>query len=292
MPDVARTPARVAVFPALFVLLWSTGFIAAKYGLPHAPPFTFLGYRFAIVAVLMTAVATLADAAWPRGAQAWHCAVAGWLVHGIYLGGVFFAISKGTAAGVSAMIVGLQPLLTVLLAWMWLGERVVARQWAGLAIGLAGVALVVGHKLGAAGWPSVVALVAALVGISVGTLYQKRYCHAVDLRTGAAIQFAACALAYVPLVAFVDGWRVDWAPAFVGALAWSVVVLSMISISVLYWLLRRGAAADVARLFFLVPAVTAVMAFVLFGERLTSLALVGMALIAVGVVLGRARPDA
>ncbi len=188
------------------------------------------------------------------------------------------------------MIVGLQPLLTVLLAWLWLGERVVGRQWMGLAIGLAGVALVVGHKLEAAGWPGVVALVAALAGISVGTLYQKRYCRDVDLRSGAVVQFAACALGYLPLVAFVDGWRVDWAPAFAGALAWSVVVLSMISISVLYWLLRHGAAADVARLFFLVPAVTAVMAYLLFGERLTLLAIVGMVLIAVGVVLGRARP--
>jgi drug/metabolite transporter (DMT)-like permease len=163
----------------------------------------------------------------------------------------------------------------------------VARQWVGLAIGVLGGALVVGHKLGAAGSASVVALLAALAAISIGTLYQKRYCRAIDLRAGSSIQFIACALAYLPLVAWLGAPAVQWTVPLVGALAWSVLVLSIISINLLYLLLREGAAADVARLFFLVPAVTAVMAFVLFDEVLGWVALVGMVLIAVGVVLGR-----
>jgi drug/metabolite transporter (DMT)-like permease len=277
----------VAAFPALFVLLWSTGFIAAKYGLPYAPPLTFLLYRFLLVAALMTLVARVARVEWPRGIAIIHCAVAGLLVHGIYLGGVFVAISRGAPAGVSAMIVGLQPLLTVVVAWLWLGERVVLRQWIGLGIGVLGVALVVGHKLGAAGTASVVALLSALAAISVGTLYQKRYCRAIDLRAGSSIQFLACALAYLPVVAWLDAPAVQWTVPFIGALAWSVLVLSIVSINLLYLLLREGAAADVARLFFLVPAVTAVMAFFLFGEVLGWVALVGMVLIALGVVLGR-----
>ena len=285
----SRKPAAriVAFFPALFVLLWSTGFIAAKYGLPYAPPLTFLLYRFLLVGALMTLVARLARVEWPKGMAIAHCAVAGLLVHGIYLGGVFIAIAHGAPAGVSAMIVGLQPLLTVVVAWLWLDERVVARQWTGLCIGVLGVALVVGHKLGAAGAASVVALLAALVAISVGTLYQKRYCRAIDLRAGSSIQFIACALAYLPLVAWLDALAAQWTLPFIGALAWSVLVLSIVSINLLYLLLREGAAADVARLFFLVPAVTAVMAFVLFDEVLGWVALVGMVLIALGVVLGR-----
>jgi drug/metabolite transporter (DMT)-like permease len=283
-----------ALLPALFVLLWSTGFIAAKFGLPYAPPFTFLLYRFVLVALVMSGVAFAFRVVWPAPRVIAHSVVAGLLVHGVYLGGVFFAIAHGAPAGVSAMIVGLQPLVTVLLAWLWLGERVVPRQWVGLAIGVLGVALVVGHKLGAAGTPSVVALLASLVAISIGTLYQKRYCRAIDLRAGASIQFIACAVAYVPLVLLVDAGPVQWTLAFTGALAWSVIVLSIISIAVLYWLLRHGAAADVARLFFLVPAVTALMAFALFGETLTLIALFGMVLIALGVMLGgsRAQPGA
>jgi drug/metabolite transporter (DMT)-like permease len=282
-----RAAGLVAFFPALFVLLWSTGFIAAKYGLPYAPPLTFLLYRFLLVAALMTLVARIAHVEWPKGMAIAHCAVAGLLVHGIYLGGVFVAIARGAPAGVSAMIVGLQPLLTVVVAWLWLDERVMPRQWIGLVIGVLGVALVVGHKLGAAGPASVVALLAALAAISFGTLYQKHYCRQIDLRAGSSIQFIACALAYLPLAAWLDAPAVQWTAPFIGALAWSVLVLSIISINLLYLLLRKGAAADVARLFFLVPAVTAVMAFVLFDEVLSWVALAGMAMIAVGVVLGR-----
>jgi drug/metabolite transporter (DMT)-like permease len=279
------------LLPGLFVVLWSTGFIAAKYGLPYAPPLEFLLVRFALVASLMTLVAFATRATWPRDRrQIAHIAVAAWLVHGVYLGGVFIALAAGMPAGTSAMLVGLQPILTVLLARAWLGERISRLQWAGLVLGLIGVYFVVRHKIGLGGdATALVAVMAALVGISVGTLYQKKYCAHVDLRSGAVVQFTACALLYAAIVAL-TGWHpIDWTPQFVFALGWSVIVLSVGAISLLYWLLRHGAAADVARLFYLVPPVTALMAFALFAERLDALALAGMALIAVGVALARRR---
>jgi drug/metabolite transporter (DMT)-like permease len=279
------------LLPGLFVVLWSTGFIAAKYGLPYAPPLEFLLVRFALVASLMTLVTLATRATWPRDRrQIAHIAVAAWLVHGVYLGGVFIAIAAGMPAGTSAMLVGLQPILTVFLARAWLGERITRLQWAGLVLGLVGVYFVVRHKIGLGGdATALVAVLAALVGISVGTLYQKKYCAHVDLRSGAVVQFTACALLYAAIVAL-TGWQpIDWTPQFAFALGWSVIVLSVGAISLLYWLLRHGAAADVARLFYLVPPVTALMAFALFGEWLDALALAGMALIAVGVALARRR---
>ena len=288
MTDLAHARRQLA-FPVLFVLLWSTGFIAAKYGLPYAPPLTFLLYRFALVAVLMTAVALATGASWPQSmAEAGHVAVAAWLVHGLYLGGVFVALAGGMPAGTSAMLVGLQPILTVLIARGWLGEPVSPRQWAGLVLGLAGVWLVVRHKVSFSGdFAGLLPSALALLGISVGTLYQKRYCTRVDLRSGAVIQFAACALLYLPLVLAFEGAPVRWTPDFLFALGWSVVVLSVGAISLLYWLLRHGAAASVARLFYLVPPVTAVLAWLMFGETLDALAIAGMAAIAVAVAMSR-----
>jgi drug/metabolite transporter (DMT)-like permease len=288
MTDAAHARRQLA-FPLLFVLLWSTGFIAAKYGLPYAPPLTFLLYRFALVAMLMMAVALATGARWPdTPAQAGHVAVSALLVHGAYLGGVFIALAGGMPAGMAAMLVGLQPLLTVAIARGWLGERVVPRQWLGLLLGLAGVWLVVRHKLALAGDLSgLAALAVALAGISVGTLYQKRFCSHVDLRAGAVIQFGACAVVYLPLALALERAPVRWTPEFAFALGWSVVVLSVGAISLLYWLLRHGAATNVAGLFFLVPAVTAVMAWLMFGETLDALAITGMVLISVGVALAR-----
>lgn len=277
--------------PALFVILWSTGFIAARYGLPYAPPLRFLLLRFTLVAGLMTIVAVATGARWPRSPrQIGHLVVASWLVNGVYLGGVFISIAQGMPAGTSAMVVGLQPVLTVFLARAWLGERVSTLQWIGLGAGLAGVWLVVRHRIGPATDPgSLLPILAALVAISVGTLYQKRYASSVDLRTGAAIQFAACAAVYLPLVIITRPAPVDWTAQFAFALAWSVIVLSAGAISLLYWLLRRGAAADVAGLFYLVPPVTAAMAWWMFDETLGVLALAGMVLIAIGVLLARRR---
>ena len=281
----------VALFPALFVLLWSTGFIAAKVGLPHAPPYQFLFYRFTLVALLMAVVAWAMHAVWPKTLREYlNIAVVAWLVHGVYLGGVFVALADGMAAGTSAMLVGLQPVLTVLLARAFLAERVVARQWFGLLLGLAGVYLVVRHKMDFAGnLQGLLPSTLALIGISVGTLYQKRHCSHIDLRSGAVIQFTACAIVFAPLAFIVDPHPVAWTAQFMFALGWSVLVLSVGAISLLYWLLRHGATAGVARLFFLVPPVTAVMAWVLFGETLGMDALFGMALIATGVLLARPR---
>ncbi len=226
-------------------MLWSTGFIAAKYGLPYAPPLTFLWYRFLLVAALMTVVSVATRAPWPGSAlQIVHIAVAAWLVHGAYLGGVFVALSQGLAAGTVAMLVGLQPLLTVLIARGWLGERVDARQWLGLGLGLVGVWLVLNHKVQfAAGAPGLLPTGLALLGISIGTLYQKRFCSRVDLRSGSVVQFAACALLYAPL-ALGEHAPVRWTAEFMFALGWSVLVLSVGAISLLYWLLRHGAAAE------------------------------------------------
>ena len=289
-----RAPVRprgAAFFPALFVLLWSTGFIAAKYGLPHAPPFTFLLLRFLLVTLLMLALALATRAPWPRARSDYaHVAIAALLVHGLYLGGVFVALDGGMPAGTSAMLVGLQPILTVFLAWLWLRERIGPRQWAGLVLGLIGVWLVIRHKVDFGGGhngllPSAI----ALAGISVGALYQKRHASHVDLRSGAVIQFAACALVYAPLAWLLDVRPVQWVPAFLFALGWSVVVLSVGAISLLYWLLRHGAASGVARLFYLVPMVTAVESWLLFGETLDALAIAGMVMIAAGVMLARPR---
>jgi drug/metabolite transporter (DMT)-like permease len=276
--------------PALFVVLWSTGFIAAKFGLPYAPPLTFLLYRFALVASLMTIVCIVTNASWPaRRADYLNVAIAAWLVHGVYLGGVFVAMSRGMAAGTAAMLVGLQPVLTVFLARLWLREPVVARQWIGLGLGLLGVWLVVRHKVRIdTDLVALVAIVAALLGISIGTLWQKRHASHVDLRTGAVVQFFACALVYLPLViAFEQPSSVQWTASFGLAIGWSVLVLSVGAISLLYWLLRHGAISGVARLFYLVPAVTASMAWLLFDERLDAVALVGMGIIAVAVLLAR-----
>lgn len=289
MAAPGQKPAGAALFPALFVLLWSTGFVAAKYGLPYAPPFKFLFYRFLLVAALMSVVALVTHAAWPRTTREYaHLALVALLVHGLYLGGVFVALAGGMPAGTSAMLVGLQPILTVFLAWMWMGERVAARQWAGLVLGLAGVYFVVRHKVDFAGdLAGILPSTIALVGISVGTLYQKRHCAHIDLRSGAVVQFATCALAFAPLALLAEATDVQWDPPFLFALGWSVVVLSVGAISLLYWLLRHGAAAGVARLFYLVPPVTALMAWLIFGETLDTLALAGMVLIAIGVALAR-----
>ena len=283
-------PRGAALFPALFVLLWSTGFIAAKLGLPDAPPFSFLFVRFVCVAALMAAVAIATGARWPtKREEIVDASIAAWLVHGGYLGGVFVAISRGMPAGTAAMLVGMQPIVTVFLARAWLGERVLPRQWVGLALGIVGVWLVVREKVSFDADPgALVAIVIALFSISVGTIWQKRHASHVDLRTGAVIQFTACAIAYLPLALLFESDRaIHWTPAFAFAIGWSVLVLSVGAISLLYWLLRHGAASGVASLFYLVPPVTALMAWALFGERLGAAAFAGLAVIVVAVALAR-----
>ncbi|MDK3022505.1 DMT family transporter [Cupriavidus taiwanensis] len=280
--------------PWLFVLIWSTGFIVAKYGMPYAEPMTFLFLRFAGVLVLMVPFVLLARVPLPRvagtAATDWravgHIAVAGLLLQAGYLGGVWAAIKLGMPAGVSALIVGMQPILTALIATR-MGERIDARQWLGLLLGIAGVALVVANKLGTSGLtPASLALAGgALISITVGTVYQRHFCPVFDLRMGSVIQFAAAALACVPFMFLFETRAVQWTPAMLGALAWSVVALSIGAISLLFLLIRQGAATKVSSLMYLTPPTTAVMAWLLFGERFPPLAAAGMVLAALGVAL-------
>jgi len=296
MPVAERGVARLwlRALPGLFVLMWSTGFVSAKFGLPYAEPLTFLLLRFALVVALMLPLALAMRAAWPSTlAQAGHVAVAGVLMQGGYLGGVFCSIHLGMSAGVSALIVGVQPILTAFASAPLFGERLRARQWLGLLLGFGGVLLVVLGRSTLTGiTPATLALsVLALFSITAGTLYQKRYCGAVDLRTGSVIQFCAAGLVLFPLALSFETMRVRWTAEFVATLVWLVLVLSIGAISLLYILIRKGAATRVASLFYLVPPATALMAYAMFGETLNPAAMAGMALAALGVALVVYRPQ-
>lgn len=281
----------IAVMPGLFVVLWSTGFIGAKFGLPYAEPFTFLALRFALVIALLAAVAAATRAPWPRDRRLLgHLAVSGMLVHGVYLGGVFAAIDRGLPSGLTALIVGLQPVLTAMVAGRWLGESVSLRQWLGFGLGLAGVVLVLSTRLTAVAgaaldWGGVAFAVAALLGITAGTLWQKRHCTGMDLRTGAVVQYLAASAPMLAAALAFETMDIRWTGDFVFALAWLVLVLSVGAISLLMTLIRLGEAARTAGFFYLVPPVTALMAWALFDEALSPLALAGMAVAALGVAL-------
>lgn len=278
----------VAWMPWTFVFLWSTGFIGAKLGLPYAPPVTFLLLRFAFVLALMLPIALVLRARWPASpAQVAHIAAAGVLLHGGYLGGVFTAIHSGMSAGLAALIVGLQPVLTAVAVAPILRERVTARQWLGLALGFGGVALVVAQQATLAGLTPFggAMIVLALVSITAGTVYQKRFCAAFDLRAGSVIQFIAAGAVLAPFAFAFEREPVRWTGELIFAMAWLVLVLSIGAISLLTLLIRRGAATKVASLFYLVPPFTAVIAFLLFDERLDALGAAGFALAVIGVAL-------
>ena len=275
-------------FPAIFVFLWSTGFVGARYAMPHAEPFTFLSMRYALALVILAPVAAFAlrGASGVTAPRLAHAAFAGSLIHGLYLGGVFFAVRHGLPAGVTALVAGLQPLLTALLAASLVGERVTARHWMGLAVGLLGVGLVVAPKLGGAGGFTIGQLMPALgavAGISLGTVWQKRFVGSLDLRVGTAVQYVGALLpTFMAAYAF-ETMQVDWAAEMVLALVWLTLALSIGAIFLLLYLIREGAVSRVASLMYLVPAVTALQTFVLFGEQLTAVQLLGMALAAGGV---------
>ena len=280
-------------YPFLFVLLWSTGFIGAKFGLPYAEPVTFLCVRYLLVIAVMGGVALATRAPWPHAPRQWlHIGVTGLLVHATYLGGVFMAISHGLPAGIASLVVGLQPLLTALGAGALLGEKVLPRQWAGLVLGFGGVGLVVSHKVAAAASaPELSAMLTpvlvALVGITAGTLYQKRFCPAFDLRTGSVIQFVPCLIVSALVASQTETMLITWSGPFVFALGWLVLVLSVGAISLLNLLIRSSSAVNVASLFYLTPPTTALIAWGVFGETLTGLALAGMAITVFGVWLAR-----
>jgi drug/metabolite transporter (DMT)-like permease len=275
-----------AAAPAIFVLLWSTGFVGTKYVIRNADPLTYLAIRIAIVVVLMALICAVARPVWLNRTEIGHSIVAGILVHGFYLGGTAVAISLSIPAGLSALMPGLQPILMATIANRWLGERVTPLQWGGLFLGLAGVALILHDRpiSGQAGWGWFASTV-SLVSITLGTLYQRRYCGQIDWRSGNLVQYIAVT-AFFTIAAFLFEQRVvHWTAEFVLATMWLAVVLSIGSIGLLYWLIRHQAATSVASLFYLVPAVTSVMAFFLFDERLDAIAIAGMVACAAAVFL-------
>ncbi len=273
--------------PALFVVLWSSAFVTAKLAVIDAEPLTFLGVRFVLAAALMALLAAAVSASWPTTARAiGHAAVVGLLIHATYLGGVFVAISHGLPSGMAALIVSLQPLLTGALSGLLLDEAVTPRQWLGLGLGIVGTGLVLEQNLGVGGdaW-SVASAFLALIAITLGTIYQKRFGGGMDLRTGTAVQYVASAVVLLALAAGTETMRVDWTPMLILVMAWMTLAISLGAITLYFVLIRRGAAARVASLMYLVPPLTALIAWPLFGETLGPLALVGMALAAVGVAL-------
>jgi drug/metabolite transporter (DMT)-like permease len=289
--DFEDLAARAA--PAVFVVLWSTGFIATKYVLHNAEPLTYLAIRMAVVVGLMAVIVAIARPQWPDRIGIAHSIVAGILVHGFYLGGTAVAISLSIPAGLSALIPGLQPILTSTLANRWLGERVTPLQWTGLVMGLAGVVLILHDRSmsGEARWGWVASGV-SLVSITLGTLYQKRYCGGIDWRSGNLVQYIAVTAFFGTAAWLFESNVVHWTAEFVAALVWLAVVLSIGSIGLLYWLIRRSAATSVASLFYLVPVVTAIMAYALFGERLDAISIVGMVICSAAVFLVNRRAPA
>jgi drug/metabolite transporter (DMT)-like permease len=289
---VVSSPSRglIRAMPWVFVLIWSTGFIVARYGMPHSPPLKFLSLRFALSIACFGIWVALSRPRWPANrAQFAHLAVVGALIHAGYLGGVWAAVKLGLGAGTIALLVGLQPVLTAV--WMSTAARgsgaaVSSRQWLGLALGLGGLMLVVWHKLGGEITMANLSLaVFALLSITVGTLYQKRFVGRCDVRTASVVQLCAAFVVCLPIALLFETEAIDWHPQLIGALGWSVIALTLGGSSLLYMLIQRGAATEVTSLLYLVPPCTAVMAWLLFGETLGVPALVGMALTAIGVAL-------
>ncbi|MEZ5646977.1 MAG: DMT family transporter [Burkholderiaceae bacterium] len=279
--------------PWVFVLIWSTGFIVARYGMPHAPPMKFLLVRYALSILCFLPWIVLARVRWPASRQQWlHLSVTGILMHAGYLGGVWAAVKAGMGSGLSALIVGLQPVLTA----VWLssvggqGSEVSRRQWVGLLMGFAGLVLVVSHKFSGGGpgdtatWFNLSFAVLALCSITIGTLYQKRHVQPCDVRTANAVQLMAAFVVTLPL-ALLEAESMHWNAELTGAMAWSVLGLTLGGSSLLYMLIQRGAAASVTSLMYLVPPCTALIAWVLFGEPISTTTVLGIALTAFGVSL-------
>lgn len=277
--------------PVVFVLLWCTGFIGTKYVLNSAEPLTYLTVRMMLAVAIMAVIVAWVRPAWPDRAGIGHSIVAGLLVQGLYLAGTVFAVAHKVPVGLSALIPGLQPILTSILASRFLGERITPLQWGGLGLGLAGVLLILHGRpmTGEAGWGWFASGI-SLITITVGTLYQKRYCGDVDWRAGSFIQqLAAMVMLGIGALAFETN-VIHWSAEFVLSVVWLAVVLSIGTVGLLYWLLRRQPSSQVASLFYLVPAVTALMAFILFGEKLDAVAIIGMIACGAAVLLvNRAR---
>lgn len=272
--------------PAIFIFIWSSGYVVAKYGLPYAEPLSFLCLRYAGVILFMGTLAITMRAPWPAR-QVWpHIAIAGLLMQAGYLGGVWCAVKLGMPAGLAALIVNTQPILTAIFGPL-IGERTRGIQWLGLALGLGGVGLVVANKVSVAGLSgsSITLAVFALLSMTMGTLYQKKTCPSFDVRSGQVIQFLASLIVTLPFALVLETQTINWTPQFFAAMAWSIFVLSGLGISVLFIMIRHGAATKVSSYMYMVPAVTALMAWLMFGESFTLTTIAGMLITLAGVAL-------
>ncbi len=296
MPTGNRAGLLAKVAPSIFVLLWSTGFIGAKLGLPHAEPFTFLAIRVVLTLAILIPVAFIFVRKWPGRRPFAHSMVTGVLVHGVYLGGVFFAISRGMPAGVAALVVALQPLATAFIARAMLGEKLSALQLSGMIAGLFGVALVVAPRLlGGVDISGITPVtlastIAAVIGISVGAVYQKRFVTGLDLRLATVGQYVGALVPFTLLSFLTETRQVEWTGEFIFAMAWLVLVLSIGAVGLLMLLIRLNTASGTASLFYLVPAVTSVIAWLLFGEQLAPVQLLGMAIVMGAVAVATRAP--
>ncbi|NVK34254.1 MAG: DMT family transporter [Rhodobacteraceae bacterium] len=277
--------------PAVFVLLWSTGFIGSKLGIPYADPIVFLCIRFFVVLPILAVITLVTRADWPRSlSMIGHCLFIGMLVHGLYLGGVFWAIDNGLPAGASAIIVGLQPVLSTLAAAALLKERILTKHWIGLMLGGLGLCLVLYPKLGVAGSgfdsATIGAVLISVVAISLGAVYQKRFVTQTNLLTATFWQYVGALILLLPMTAF-ESWSVQWTGEFIFALFWLAIVLSVGAVLLLMFLIRKGAVSEVSSLFYLVPVAASIEGYFLFGETLTIMQIVGMFFVVIAVLVAR-----
>lgn len=287
-----RSTLLLTLAPGLFVLIWSTGWISARFAAPYADPLTFLSVRYALAGALLAVLCVASGAVWPRGKAAAHAALSGVLLHAIYLGGVWWAISKGLPAGISGLIAAVQPILTAFLAPRLAGETIPLRHWLGIVLGFGGILMVLGPKLaglsGAALSSQLMPLginVVAMISVTLGTFYQKRFIAAGDLRAVTVLQYAGALAINLPIAWLTEPMRIAWNLSMVLNMAWAVLALSIGAIGLLLMLIRQGAVSRAAALIYLVPPTVALEAFLLFGETLNGLQMVGMAVTAFGVAL-------
>jgi drug/metabolite transporter (DMT)-like permease len=291
-PSVAAQPIDRHRFDTLlawyFVTVWGSGFLASKIGLQYAAPFTFLSLRFAFGIICLVPIIAWTRPSWPRSRREWlHLCVAGLLMHGMNLSGSHYAQYLGMSAGITALILATQPLFTAAISSMLMGERLIARQWLGVALGLAGVALVVWHKIDvrAVTLSSLVAVATGLIGITAGTLYQRKFCPASDLRSAAFVQFLAALIIFAPLGWFVEGLQVTWSWPLLGSVAFLVICASILAVSALHTLMRHGQATRVTSLLYLTPIIAVLLEWLMFSVVPTTLSVVGIAVTSAGVAL-------
>ena len=292
MDRIMVSPAKLA--PALFVFLWSTGFIGTRLGAPYSEPMTFLAVRFTTVMVLLAVLAVMVRARWPRPEQAIHAFVSGFMIHGMYLGCVFWAIDDGMPAGLVALVMGLQPVLTAFFAHLFLKEAITRNHLIGFLLGLIGIATVLLPRLGGGSFSvtpiQILVAVAAALSISAGTVYQKRFASSLDMRTATVWQYLAASLLVCGLSWFWETQTIVWSGEFLFALGWLVLVLSIGAIFLLLWLIENGAVSNTAALFYMVPAVTSIISYFLFDEPITLMQIIGIVITAAGVIIANRAP--